>query len=449
MKAEGRRSRSRPDISAGRCNRPPRVRFVAAPLTAASTSIGSARKWGLVCLLGVGMMIAYIDRANLSVALAVPAFRDFFGLDDTDRGFLNSAFFWSYAALQIPAGWIVDRYGAKLPYALGFVFWSLVSAATGLAQNNWQLASARLWLGAGEAVSTPASLRWIRCNCREEERGLATGIYFSGTKIGTAIGFPLTAVLVARFGWRWMFAILGLGGLAWVIAWMAFANRDGGVREKRAPAVEPASSGLAAMLKTRTSWGILLGTFAYNYFIYFCLTWLPAYLVEYRRLSMHAMSVFSVFSFTGMAVVATAAGWFADRSIRRGGKPVRVRKLFTILGFVLASTEILGALSHSQFVALFFAVFSMAGLGLATANYWALTQTIVPARTIGRYVGVQNMASNCSGVAAPILTGWLNKATGDYRAAMVAVLAMMLLGIYSYAFLVRPMEGENSEWRNL
>src|SRR5579863_495447 len=163
---------------AGGGGRGTRDRFVAAPLIATSTSIGSARKWGVVCLLGLGMTIAYVDRANLSVALTVPAFRDFFHLDDADRGLLNSAFFWSYAALQIPAGWIVDRYGAKLPYTIGFVFWSLMSAATGLAQNNWQLAASRLWLGAGEAVNTPASLRWIRCNCREEERGLATGLYF-------------------------------------------------------------------------------------------------------------------------------------------------------------------------------------------------------------------------------------------------------------------------------
>ncbi len=395
-----------------------------------------------MCLLSVGMVIAYVDRANLSVALAVPSFRDYFHLDDADRGLLNSAFFWSYAALQIPAGWIVDRYGAKLPYALGFVFWSLMSAATGLALNNWQLAGARLWLGAGEAVSTPASLRWIRCNCPEEERGLATGLFFSGTKIGTALGIPLAAILVGRFGWRWMFAILGLGGLAWVIAWMALANPDKGSRGAPARAVERGESGLSALLKTRTSWGILLGTFAYNYFIYFSLTWLPAYLVEYRKLSLHAMSVFSLFSFAGIAVVATGSGWCADLIIRRGGNPVRVRRLFTVLGLVLASTEILGALSHSQFVALFFAVFSMAGLGLATANYWALTQTIVPARTIGRYVGVQNMASNCSGVAAPILTGWLNQATGDYRAAMAAVFVMLLLGIYSYAVLVRPPECE-------
>ena len=394
-----------------------------------------------MCLLGLGMVIAYVDRANLSVALTVPAFRDFFHLDDSDRGLLNSAFFWSYAALQIPAGWIVDRYGAKLPYTIGFVFWSLMSAATGLAQNNWQLAASRLWLGAGEAVNTPASLRWIRCNCREEERGLATGLYFSGTKIGTALGIPMAAILVGRFGWRWMFAILGLGGLAWVIAWIAFANRDEGQRQTPAPVVEPAGSGLAALLKTRTSWGILLGTFAYNYFIYFSLTWLPAYLVEYRKLSLHAMSVFSLFGFGGIAVVATGAGWLADLTIRRGGNPVRVRRVFTILGLSVASTEILGALSHSQFVALFFAAFSMAGLGLATANYWALTQTIVPARMIGRYVGVQNMASNCSGVVAPIVTGWLIQATGDYRAAMGAVLMMLLMGIYSYTFLVRPPEG--------
>jgi MFS-type transporter involved in bile tolerance (Atg22 family) len=151
-----------------------------------------------------------------------------------------------------------------------------------------------------------------------------------------------------------------------------------------------------------------------------------------------------MFSFGGMATVATLAGWLADRLIARGGDPVRIRKAFTIAGLVLASTELIGALSESQSVALFFAVFSLSGLGVATANYWALTQTLIPGAAIGRIVGVQNCASNLSGIMASILTGWLKQATGSYQAPMQAIWLVLLLGIAAYVFLVRSQYAPTS-----
>jgi MFS transporter, ACS family, D-galactonate transporter len=125
------------------------------------------------------MVIAYIDRTALSVVIAVPDFRTFFGLTDSQRGLMNSAFFWSYALLQVPAGWMVDRLGVKYPYAASFVFWSVVSALTGFASTVSQLFGLRLLLGVGEAVVAPASLRWIRMNIGESQRGLAMGIYMA------------------------------------------------------------------------------------------------------------------------------------------------------------------------------------------------------------------------------------------------------------------------------
>jgi ACS family D-galactonate transporter-like MFS transporter len=393
------------------------------------------RKWLTVILLGLGMVIAYVDRANLSSVLALKDFKALFHLSDTDRGLLSSAFFWSYAALQIPAGWIVDRYGAKRPYAIGFALWSLASAASGFVQNIGQLAGARLLLGVGESVSTAASLRWIRFNCAERERGLATGIMFAGTKLGAAIGAPVTVFLVDRFNWRLMFLVSGVSGLVWLIAWVL------GVRDERparvVPSVASAPVKMTGLLRRRALWGIILGTFAYNYFIYFCLTWLPSYFTEARHLSPRAMGFYTMFSFGGIAIVSILAGWAADRMIARGGDPVKTRKLFTLVGFVLASTEIVGMLTRSNNVALFFAIFSLTGLGLATANYWALTQTIFPRDAIGRIIGVQNCASNLSGIAAAIVTGWLKQVTGGYGASGVAILVVLLIGLASYGLLVR------------
>jgi MFS family permease len=173
------------------------------------------------------------------------------------------------------------------------------------------------------------------------------------------------------------------------------------------------------------------------YFVYFCMTWMPAYFVERRHLSLDSMGMYTLFSFGGMATVSALAGWAADRMIARGGDPVGVRKAFTIAGFLMASTEVIGALSDSNSVALFFAVFSLSGLGLATANYWALTQTLIPGGAIGRIIGIQNCAANLPGIVAPILTGWLMQKTGSYNAPMQAIWFFMLLGIAAYVFLVR------------
>ncbi len=133
------------------------------PLPASLESPREAlRRWAIVGLLCIAFIIAYIDRQNLSFALADRDFKSFFGLTDNTRGLLNSAFFWTYAALQIPAGWTVDRYGVKRPFAVGLAVWSILAGLTAWCGTFTQLFALRLLLGAGEAVNTPAGMRWLR-----------------------------------------------------------------------------------------------------------------------------------------------------------------------------------------------------------------------------------------------------------------------------------------------
>jgi len=410
----------------------------ASVVSAERTSPGS-RRWIIIGLLTLGTTIAYVDRSNISVALAVPDFKRLFHLTDQQRGTLNSAFFWSYALLQIPAGWLVDRYGVKTPYAIAFLFWSLVSAVTGLAGSVYQFVALRVMLGVGESLVTPASMRWIRFHFGENQRGLAVGVFMSGTKFGPAIGAPIAAWLIAAYGWRAMFVVLGLGGLIWLIPWLLLVGNDDRQMERHEAArtTAPARVPFARVMASPVIWGTIVGTFCYMYFVYFCMTWMPAYFVERRHLSLASMGLYTFFSFAGMAGMAALAGWAADRRIARGGDPVRVRKAFTIAGFLMASTEVIGGLSDSVSVALFFAVFSLTGLGLATANYWALTQTLIPGGAIGRIVGIQNCAANLPGIVAPILTGWLKQSTGSYDAPMQATWVFLILGVVAYVFLVK------------
>lgn len=407
-----------------------------------STLTSAARTWSIVVLLCLGMVIAYVDRTSLSVAIAVPDFRNYFGLSDSQRGLMNSAFFWSYALLQVPAGWLVDRVGVKYPYAASFLFWSAVSAATGFARTVTQLFTLRLLLGAGEAIIAPASIRWIRMNVAERQRGLAMGVYMAGTKIGPAAGVPVAAFLITHYGWQMMFYLTGLVSLLWLLPWLSLVPRDEVKPQLPATNVQTGPP-FWEVFKTPTIWGIILGTFCYGCYLYFCLTWLPAYFKEQRKLPLELMALYTMFSFAGMAVTTIISGWAADRLIARGRDAVTVRKTFTIVGLLLAATEVFGAVAGSPELALFFSIFSLAGLGVATANYWALTQTVVPGTAIGRIGGLQNTASNLAGVAAPIMTGRLIETTGSYEAPMEAIAILLVIGAASYAFLVKRESPSN------
>src|SRR5690242_12919672 len=299
------------------------------------------RRWVTVFLLAAGLVIAYVDRTNLSVALATAEFRQYFHFTDEQRGFLNSAFFWSYTLLQIPAGFVVDRFGVKLPIAVALFFWCLASAATSMATLLWQLISLRLLLGVAEAVVFPAGLSWIHRNIEEERRGLAAAIFVGGTKWGPAIAAPLATWLVSQYGWRIMFQVVGLGGLLWVVPWILLAD-DGACAPKR---VRQGARTLpmAALFRSRIIWGTLIGTFCYNYFLFFSLTGLPAQFVERRRLALNSMGVYPFSEIAGTAVVAIVAGAGAGWLIARGGDAGVIRRGSTIAGLLAASTEVFGA----------------------------------------------------------------------------------------------------------
>jgi ACS family D-galactonate transporter-like MFS transporter len=416
-----------PLIRAGEAPAPP------LPATATRTS----RSWvvlGVLCLIYI---CSWIDRVKLPVALADAKFKAFFHLDDIGRGWLNSAFGWTYAILQIPAGWVVDRFGAKRTLAAGFILWSLAGAGTGLASTFTQLFVMRLVLGIAETVVTPGGMRWIRYNVPEQHRGFAIGLFMAAAKVGPAIGNFVAPMFLIAFGWQRMFIWLGLGALVCIIPWVLLVEDA----DRQAPVTRQATDKVqtpwGVLLGSPALWGTLVGTFGYQYFNYFCLNWMQAYFVERRHMSMDSMKFAASLSYAGFAIVAILAAWAADRRISRGGDPVNVRRRFVMAGLVLASTELIGALSPSSNVALFFAVFSLSGLGLATANYWALTQTLMPGASVGRLVGIQNCAANLPAIVAPLLTGWLKQRTGGYEVPMGAAAFLLLLGLLSYRFVVR------------
>jgi len=397
------------------------------------------RRWIILILLSLGAIIAFCSRTNISAALAYRPFVAHFHLSNVDRGVLNSAFFWSYMLLQIPAGWLVDRHGVKLPYALSFVVWCLASAVTGLTNSVSALVTLRVITGAGEAIVTPASFRWMRQHFSEQQSGLAIGVYMLGTKIGPALGAPLAAWLITLYDWHLMFIIVGLAGLVWLVPWLLLVRDDSPKAMKK----DPARSQVAALtfrnlMASPVVWGTIIINFCYNYFVFYCMTWMPAYFVEQRHVSLTKMGLFSFFSFAGIGIVAVLAGWLADAIIKRGGNAVFVRKAFVIAGFAIACTELIGVRSSSVQGALFWAVVSLSGLGLTTANNLALCRvTLIPPQAVGLVTGVQNVSTSLAGIVGPILSGWLLQEFGGYQAPMMAIFFFLILGGVTCLVLLR------------
>lgn len=400
----------------------------------------SSRPWIVLTLLTIGLLISFVDRTSLSSALADKNFVEHFALNSVDRGWLNSAFFWTYGLMQLPMGWVVDRYGVKWPYAVFFAVWCLATALTGLVTALAALIFMRLLVGAAEAVVIPASYRWIGSNMGENHKGFAAGVLSTGGKIGPALGAPIAAWLIDSYSWKFMFFATGIVGMLWLIPWVMTTRNDLPSKADITGNRKKASSvTLAALLRSPVIWGAMINNFCYGYFTFYCMTWMPAYLVEQRGLSLQNSGLYTFFSFIGIAIVATIAGWTADRIIERGSDAVLVRKTFIIAGFIGGSTVLFGAFASTLQMALFWNVLSLTLLGLATANNLALCKlTLIPKPAIGLATGVQQLATSLAGGISASLSGWLLHVSGSYELPMMVIFVFLLVGAVNTAVLLRP-----------
>jgi sugar phosphate permease len=286
----------------------------------------------------------------------------------------------------------------------------------------------------------PASYRWIRNNFAESQNGTAVGIFTMGNKFGPAIGAPVAAWLIVHYDWRMMFVLTGAVGLVWILPWvLAVRNDTPGKAELAAVRRRASSVTFASILSSPVVWGAMIVNFCYGYFTFYCMTWMPSYLVEQRGLSLQKSGLYTFFSFAGIAIVAVIAGWAADRIIARGNDAVVVRKLFVVAGFIGACTVLLGAHAEGLGAALFWNVFSLSCLGLATANSLALARlTLIPKPAIGLVTGVQQVATSLAGGVSASVSGWLLHISGSYDLPMFVIFVFLLIGAAATWILLRP-----------
>ncbi len=301
----------------------------------ATPRVKSIQRMALAMLVVAGV-INYVDRATLAVANLL--IRQDLGLSIADMGYLLSAFLWAYAFAQLPTGAMVDKLGPRLLLACGLSVWSFAQVLGGLVQSFGQFFGARVLLGIGEAPQFPTCARVVRDWFNPRDRGLATGIFNCASSLGTAIAVPLLTFLMLNFGWRTMFMIMGVAGLAMAAIWyfayrnpteVALTAEETVYRTQGDPPGQRTKVTLKEwrqLFRFRTTWGMILGYFGCIYLTRIYTAWLPGYLEIERHMSVKFTGFAAAVPFAWGVVGGLLGGYFADFLVRRGVSPVKSRK---------------------------------------------------------------------------------------------------------------------------
>jgi MFS transporter, ACS family, D-galactonate transporter len=385
-------------------------------------------------LLAISVFINYVDRGNLSIA--GPMLKDELGISASQLGILFSAFFFTYGLFQLVSGWLVDRYNVNWIFAGGFFLWSIATAATGFAHAFASILVFRLLVGVGESVAYPSYTKIIASNFAETQRGFANGVLSAGVVLGPGFGMLFGGLLIARYGWRPCFIVLGLASLLWIIPWLRYAPKD-------PRAIRRDTTGtpmFLELLSVPSLWGTCLGLFCGNYVNYFLITWLPFYLVRERQFSMDKMAKIGGAAYFLGACASALAGWLSDRWIASGATPTFVRKTVVGGGAALAGIFVGLTAVAGPVYCIPALVLGVIFFGVSASNVWTITQTLAGPKAAGRWAGFQCFIGNISGIVAPAVTGFVLQRTGHFFWAFVIVTAVALLGASSWCFLVGPLE---------
>jgi ACS family D-galactonate transporter-like MFS transporter len=388
----------------------------------------------VIALLALSALINYIDRGNLSIA--APLLKGELGLSFSQLGILLSSFFWTYSLFLPISGWLADRFDAKWVMAFGFFLWSGATAVTGGLHAFGALLAARLMLGIGESVAYPCYARTLVRHVPEVGRGFAYALIAAGVGCGPALGTFFGGTLMARYGWRPFFIVLGIISMAWLIPWFLWVPRAGTAISH----VEKGGDWFLKLVSQRSLWGTCGGLFGANYVLYFEITWLPTYLVHERHLSLGTMAKISGVGYLCYSAGAAIFGWISDRWIAAGGSPTVVRKTFAGVGAGSAGLLLLGCALAGPTASVILLLLAFGAGGMCGSNIWAITQTIAGPKMAGRWTGLQNFLGNLAGIIAPWVTGVVIDYTGRFIVAFAIMAVVAMLAALSYFFVIGPVK---------
>jgi ACS family D-galactonate transporter-like MFS transporter len=410
------------------------------------------RRWRIAFLLGVGVLVNYFDRVNLSVAHA--ALITTFAISNVTFGYLSAAYNWTYALCQLPLGVVLDKFGVRRVGRVSSFIWSVASFAAAVTPNLGGFFAARLLLGIGEAPTFPSNAKAIGYWFPAKERSSATSIFDGAAKFASAIGVPIIGILLLKVGWRWSFAATGFISLLYFFLFyrvyrdpvddpkLTDLERDYILEKNSTTAALPAeTASFGFLIRQPKVIGVTVGFGAYNYVFYLLLTWLPSYLSQALHIDLlHSFLYTGVPWLIGWVCELVVGGWLVDHLIERGWNASTVQRVVLIGGTTMGLGIIGAAYAQTATVALLWISISLGGLSSASAVGWSIPSLIGPRGSVGTLAGIQNFSSQFSGILAPIVTGYLVTARHSFGWAFGVAGIYLCIGISAYIFLLGRIE---------
>lgn len=353
-------------------------------------------------LLFIAGIVNFLDRSSLSVA--GEAIRGDLGLSATEFGVLLSAFSLSYGFAQLPSGMLLDRFGPRIVLGAGLIFWSLMQALTGMVNSFSHFILLRIGLGIGEAPFMPAGVKSINDWYVQKERGTAVGIFNSSTVLGQAIAPPALVLMQIAWGWRTMFAVIGLAGIVVGLCWYAWYRNRAQFdlqQDERLYLAAPVQarptlnfSEWLGLFKRRTTWGMILGFSGVNYTGWLYIAWLPGYLQAQQGLSLAKTGWVAAIPFLAAAVGMWVNGIVVDALARRGYDLAKTRKTAIVVGLLLSALgTLLVVQSSSPAQAVAFISMALFCVHFAGTSAWGLVQVLVSEQKVASVAAIQNFGS--------------------------------------------------------
>jgi MFS family permease len=302
----------------------------------------------------------------------------------------------------------------------------------------------RVLLGTGEAPFYPAGVRSVREWFTQKTRARATAVMSSSQTFGLAVAPPALTWIMLSVGWRAMFVVLGAAGLVVAAAWIVLhrARQHTEFREEEIAADAAAASPVGAwkaLIRQRTTWGMMLGWGGINYTVWLYLAWLPSYLQDQRHLSLAKTGWVAAVPFLAGAAGMLSSGALSDALVHRGQSLTRVHRRNIVVGMVVSAlSTFVVAQSRTTVEAVAGISAAIFCIHFAGTSGWGYVQAVSPLRYVASLGALQNFASFMIASAAPVLTGWLLDRTHSFTIALGVCSAVALLGALSYATLGAP-----------
>ncbi len=389
---------------------------------------------GVLAFTLVLTAIAYLDR--ICISTAAPAMKDELGITDVQMGYVFSAFTFAYALFEVPSGWLADRFGARLMLTRIVIWWSAMTAATGLVPGFRSLLAVRFLFGAGEAGVFPSMARAYSHWLPARERGRSFGLALMTAALGGAATQPLVVALLTWVHWRHTFMIFGAVGVVWAVAWFWWFRDDphahGGVNRAELRLIghdpPPPHRGVpwGALLRARNMVALCSTHALAVYGWYFYITWLPTYLMRARGFALQEVGWLAALPLLSIAAGVLIGGWASDMLTRHwGSRPAR--RAPGIVGLPLAAVAVLGAIATPTPTTAALLLAGAAGLAaLGVSPAWAVCLEI-GGRHAGVVSGTMNTFGNLGGTLSPIVVGWCLQRWGSWNMSLMTVAACYLL----------------------